>query len=100
MGTAARKRCLLACDTAQGACCFEIELDATASIADALAEARRRWPQLGVDWDGGQTGIWGEIRPRDHVPREGERIELYRPLPEDPRVRRRSSVQRARRARR
>lgn len=95
-----RKRCLVACDSLQGLHCVEVELDPAATIADALAAARARLPGVEADWEGGGTGIWGEARPREHCPAAGERVELYRPLPEDPRVRRRSSVQRARRARR
>jgi putative ubiquitin-RnfH superfamily antitoxin RatB of RatAB toxin-antitoxin module len=92
-----RKRCLVACDGAQGVHCIEVEIGADGSIADALAAARARLPGAEVDWDGGRTGVWGETRPREYRPAEGERIELYRPLPEDPRVRRRANVQRARR---
>ncbi len=100
MTAPARKRCLVACDSPQGVHCIEIELDASASIDAVLAEARRRLPGVPADWESGPTGIWGEPRPRAHVPLEGERVELYRSLPEDPRVRRRANVQRARRARR
>jgi putative ubiquitin-RnfH superfamily antitoxin RatB of RatAB toxin-antitoxin module len=96
----ARKRCLVACDSPQGLYCVEVELDRAATIADALAAARACLPGVAADWEGGLTGIWGEARSRDHCPAAGERVELYRPLPEDPRLRRRSSVQQARRARR
>lgn len=95
-----RKRCLVACDSPQGLYCVEVELDPAATIAQALEAARACLPGVEADWERGRTGIWGEARPRDHCPAAGERIELYRPLPEDPRVRRRSSVQRARRTRR
>ena len=95
-----RKRLLVACDAADGVHCVEVELDASATIADALAAAQLRLPAIDADWERGATGIWGEIRPRAWRPTEGERVELYRPLPEDPRVRRRERVQRARRARR
>ncbi len=93
-----RKRCLVACDGVQGARCAEVELEAAATIADALAAARPLLPGLEADWEQGRTGVWGELRPRDYCPADGERVELYRALPEDPRVRRRANVQRARRA--
>ena len=98
MPDAQRKHCLVACDGAQGIQCMEVELAATATIADALAVARARLPEADVDWDRGTTGVWGEIRPRSFCPADGDRVELYRPLPQDPRVRRREMVQRARRA--
>ncbi len=36
-----------------------------------------------------QAGIWGRPAGRDRVVREGERVELYRPLEMDPREARR-----------
>lgn len=36
-----------------------------------------------------QTGIWGRLVKRTHVLQEGDRIELYRQLQNDPRVARR-----------
>ena len=36
-----------------------------------------------------QAGIWGRPVGRDHVVREGDRVELYRPLEMDPREARR-----------
>ena len=100
MPAAARKRCLVACDSGQGVHCVEVDLDAQASIADALEAARAGLPGVAADWDHGRTGIWGEPRPRDDCPAAGERVELYQALPEDPRVRRRANVQRTRHGRR
>jgi putative ubiquitin-RnfH superfamily antitoxin RatB of RatAB toxin-antitoxin module len=36
-----------------------------------------------------QAGIWGKLVERDHVLRDGDRLELYRPLSIDPREARR-----------
>jgi putative ubiquitin-RnfH superfamily antitoxin RatB of RatAB toxin-antitoxin module len=97
MPEAPRKRCLVACDSRDGVHCVEIELDAAATIADALRAARALLPAVEADWDRGSTGVWGEIRPLAWCPADGDRVELYRPLPQDPRARRRERVQRARR---
>jgi len=70
----------------------DVELDATATIAEALAAARVLLPGVDADWDHARTGIWGEIRPRAHCPADGDRVELYRPLPQDPRARRRERL--------
>ncbi len=35
------------------------------------------------------TGVWGKVRPSQYVLREGDRIELYRPLKADPKDARR-----------
>jgi putative ubiquitin-RnfH superfamily antitoxin RatB of RatAB toxin-antitoxin module len=84
------KRCSLACDTEQGILTCELELADRATIADALAAARLRLGAAMVDWDHAATGIYGQLYPRDHLLSEGDRIELYRPLQIDPRVRRRA----------
>jgi putative ubiquitin-RnfH superfamily antitoxin RatB of RatAB toxin-antitoxin module len=97
---APRKRCLVACDGSQGVVCVEVELEPGATIEDALLAARVLLPQVEADWQSGATGIWGVIRPRNFCPVEGDRVELYRPLPQDPRTRRRERVQRVRQARR
>lgn len=37
-------------------------------------------------------GIWGKARPADYVLREGDRVEIYRPLQADPKDARRAKV--------
>jgi uncharacterized protein len=81
---------------------WRVELPAGASIADALAAARRvaEREAAGVEpavWDAAPVGIFGELRGREELCEDGDRIELYRPLRRDPRARRRERVQRERR---
>ncbi|MBS0389077.1 MAG: RnfH family protein [Proteobacteria bacterium] len=101
MPEAAGKRCLVAIDLASGPLIIELHLPAVATIDDALAQARRVLAAGGehrhhaaasaaIDWAAAATGIWGERRERGAVPREGDRIELYRPLAADPRQQRRT----------
>ena len=97
--TARHKRCLVAVDGPRGPLLCELLLAAEATIAVALAEARRRLepdPQAGaITGDrlgGSDVGVWGVRCGREVVPRDGDRIELYRPLPDDPRQRRRQRV--------
>ena len=89
----ADKRCLVAVDGPQGPLLFDLLLGAEATIAAALAEARTRLgaglPDGAIDWEAGVVGVWGVRCGRDFVPGDGDRIELYRPLPDDPRHRRR-----------
>jgi putative ubiquitin-RnfH superfamily antitoxin RatB of RatAB toxin-antitoxin module len=87
-----RKRCLVACDGADGVHCVEVDLDAAATIAEALTAARAVLTGVEADWDRGNTGVWGEIRPRGYCPADGDRVELYRRLPQDPRARRRERL--------
>ena len=93
MPEAGRKRCLVAIDAAAGPLLLELDLAADATLEAALGQARiaaaQRGPPGAIDWEGGATGIWGQRCERTLVPRDGDRIELYRPLPADPRERRR-----------
>jgi uncharacterized protein len=75
---------------------WELQLDADATIGAALAEARTRLAigphARAIDWEGGAVGVWGVRCGREAIPADGDRIELYRPLPDDPRQRRRQRV--------
>ncbi len=48
---------------------------------------KRDFPDLVQE--GMQAGVWGRPVDRDHVVKEGDRVELYRPLEIDPREARR-----------
>ncbi|HEX4269189.1 MAG TPA: RnfH family protein [Steroidobacteraceae bacterium] len=75
---------------------WPVALPAAATIADAIDAARRQAPDVDVPWDTAPVGIFGELRTRTDVPTDGDRIELYRPLRDDPRARRRTqSVRRS-----
>ncbi|HLQ13004.1 MAG TPA: RnfH family protein [Steroidobacteraceae bacterium] len=87
------KSCLIAVDTPGEPVLLPLSLPAGATVAAALAAAREQLRELPVDWERGATGIWGIRCERAAVPREGDRIELYRPLPADPRQRRRQRAQ-------
>jgi putative ubiquitin-RnfH superfamily antitoxin RatB of RatAB toxin-antitoxin module len=96
MAQANSKRCLVAVDAPGGPLLCELTLPAEATIAMALAEARSRLDDRAldppVDWEGGAVGVWGLHCGRGTVPRDGDRIELYRALAADPRQRRRQRV--------
>jgi putative ubiquitin-RnfH superfamily antitoxin RatB of RatAB toxin-antitoxin module len=92
------KRCLVAYATRAEQYLWRVELAPAASIADALAAARRQAPDLEIPWDEAPVGIFGERRARTDVPQEGDRIEIYRPLAHDPREARRARVRQSRRA--
>ncbi|MEO8016311.1 MAG: RnfH family protein [Pseudomonadota bacterium] len=66
-----------------------------ATVAEALAAARAQSVAIEVPW-GADVGIFGELCEATAVPRDGDRIELYRPLKSDPKVSRRER-ERARR---
>jgi uncharacterized protein len=99
------KRCTVAYATRERQYLWEVELPASARIADALAAARAgasaAEPELAaaVPWGAAAVGIFGELRTRADSYADGDRIELYRPLRQEPRARRRERAQRERRDR-
>src|SRR5581483_10669219 len=108
MPEAGIKRCVVAYATRDHQYLWTVDLPEAATIADALNIARglaastrttrgTRAEVEGVPWDTAPVGIYGEIRDRQDVPHDGDRIELYRPLQSDPRERRRERVRKDRR---
>ncbi|HTT02167.1 MAG TPA: RnfH family protein [Steroidobacteraceae bacterium] len=72
---------------------WTVELPASATVQQALVAAR-----CGEDipWESAAIGIFGEPVGREHVPRDGDRIEILRPLQQDPKLARRERARRQR----
>jgi uncharacterized protein len=100
--SAPTKRCQVAYATCDRQQLWTVELPFGACVADAIDAARQAALVQGtahldeVPWDSAPVGIFGEPCQRSSVPRDGDRIEIYRPLPRDPRERRRARLLRAR----
>ena len=90
------KTCTVAFATPERQWLWQVLLPDGATVADALAEARARSAEDTVPWDA-DVGIFGELCDRSAVPRDGDRIEIYRPLRLDPKESRRERA-RARKA--
>ena len=69
---------------------WPVELPEQGSVADALALARSQSAGAEVPWDQADVGIFGEPCDRAAIPRDGDRIEIYRPLRSDPQESRRA----------
>lgn len=69
-----------------------VEIAARATVAEVLAASgiARQFPEH--DLDALQAGIWGRLVERSQSVRDGDRIELFRPLAMDPREARRLKV--------
>jgi len=93
-----RKRCVVAYATRERQYLWAVDVPPDATIAEAIEAARQLADEPDVPWDAAPVGVFGEPRERSDVPAEGDRIELYRPLANDPRDRRRASVQKQRKA--
>jgi putative ubiquitin-RnfH superfamily antitoxin RatB of RatAB toxin-antitoxin module len=75
-----------------------IELAAGATVADAIAASNIE-REYGIDASQLSSGIWSKAAERSAILREGDRVELYRPLTADPKDSRRRRAERAARAR-
>lgn len=58
-----------------------------ATVADALAAIARHEPFANLSTD--TVGVWGEACGPERVLRDGDRLEIYRPLTVDPKEARR-----------
>jgi putative ubiquitin-RnfH superfamily antitoxin RatB of RatAB toxin-antitoxin module len=95
MSRALLKHCWVAYATPERQYVLAVELPGGACIGDALAAARRAAPTAPIPWEDAPVGIFGELRNRADLPEDGDRIELYRPLSQDPRERRRGHAAKA-----
>ena len=93
-----RKRCVVAYATRERQYLWAVDVSPDATIAEAIEAARQLADEPDVPWDTAPVGIFGEPRERSDLPIEGDRVELYRPLANDPRDRRRASVQKQRKS--
>jgi putative ubiquitin-RnfH superfamily antitoxin RatB of RatAB toxin-antitoxin module len=80
-----------------GAHVVAVELQAGATLGDALAASGLavRFPE--ITQHGKVLGVFGERRPLDSPLADGDRIEIYRPLRVDPKEARRRRATRPRR---
>jgi uncharacterized protein len=87
---AEQKTCVVAYADSARQYLWPVTLPAEATIAEAIEAARRQAQNVDVPWDSAPVGIFGEPCSRADLPADGDRIELYRPLRDDPRARRRA----------
>ena len=71
-----------------------VQLVQGAMICDALAAIASDTRFLGVDLANSPVGVFGKVARRDQILNDGDRVEIYRPLLEEPKVARRKRVNR------
>lgn len=71
-----------------------VELPPGATVLDAITASGLlvAFPDLKVEE--GMVGVWYRVRPLDTPLRDGDRVEIYRPLRADPKQARRERVRR------
>jgi uncharacterized protein len=67
-----------------------------ATVGDAMRLAAADPAFAGVDIDAAAVGIFGKVVTAGHALADGDRVELYRPLAEDPKKARRARAREAR----
>jgi putative ubiquitin-RnfH superfamily antitoxin RatB of RatAB toxin-antitoxin module len=72
-----------------------LKLPRGASLAQAVSQAAQDADLRALDLGRVPLGIFGRIAQRDQVLQDGDRIEIYRPLAEDPKTARRKRARRA-----
>lgn len=74
----------------------ELSLPLGATVIDALRASGllERHPE--IDPGASKIGVWGTLRPLDHLLRDHDRVEVYRPLRVDPKEARRQRHRRQR----
>jgi putative ubiquitin-RnfH superfamily antitoxin RatB of RatAB toxin-antitoxin module len=72
-----------------------LNVEQGALIADALKVAALDEDFQGVDLANATVGIFGSVASRDRPLKEGDRIEIYRPLAEEPKLARRKRASRS-----
>ena len=68
---------------------WSLQLPLGATLADAVAASAAAGHLPSADISEGGCGIWGKRAEPDQLLRDGDRVELYRPLTVDPKVARR-----------
>jgi putative ubiquitin-RnfH superfamily antitoxin RatB of RatAB toxin-antitoxin module len=89
-----RKRCFVVGSAPGGLLEVTVEVAEDATVSEVIAAARRQSQDETVPWECAPVGIFGELCDRRTRPRDGDRIELYRPLRIDPKAARRSRARR------
>jgi uncharacterized protein len=67
-----------------------VQLPAGSRLTDAIRLSGVLAGVADATVDSLQTGVWGRRQPLDHALRDGDRVELCRPLKVDPKVARRT----------
>jgi len=73
-----------------------LSLPQGARLADALLLGAQDAELQGIDFNRAPLGIFGQLVQRDQVLSDGDRIEIYRPLAEDPKIARRKRARSSR----
>ena len=72
---------------------LELAVPEGATLLEAALQSGIAERAPGLDLPAAPKGIHGEVRPNNHKLEDGDRIEIYRPLHQDPKEARRQRAQ-------
>jgi putative ubiquitin-RnfH superfamily antitoxin RatB of RatAB toxin-antitoxin module len=73
---------------------WTVTLPDGATVRDAIEASGFGQLRPDIDWRAAGTGVWGRKTGADHILRDGDRVEVYRPLLVDPKMARRERFRR------
>jgi len=82
--------------TAREVDCVTLDVAEGATVLHALRESRLLERHSQIDLASARVGVWGRVAPLSQVLREGDRVEVYRPLTVDPKEARRQRYKKQR----
>ena len=68
----------------------QLVLEPGATVREAIGQSGLPMSTELDDANPARIGVWGQLRPLDHVLRDGDRVEIYRALLVDPKDARRA----------
>jgi len=72
---------------------ISLELPEPVTVQRAIDAAREVAPEVAqIAAGAAAVGVWGKVRPLDHLLRDGDRVECYRALQADPKDARRAKA--------
>ena len=92
------KRCTVAYALPERQWLWQVDAPDSATVGELISRARDMAGAMDVPWDG-PVGVFGALCERSVVPRDGDRIEIYRPLNADPKESRRARAKAGKAAR-
>ena len=92
------KRCTVAYALPGRQWLWQVDAPDSATVGELISRARDMAGAMDVPWDG-PVGVFGALCERSVVPRDGDRIEIYRPLNADPKESRRARAKAGKAAR-
>jgi putative ubiquitin-RnfH superfamily antitoxin RatB of RatAB toxin-antitoxin module len=70
----------------------ELSLAPGITVEQAIRASDLSAQEPDLDWKNAKVGVFGKLRPLEAMVRDGDRIEIYRPLTADPKDARRRRV--------